>query len=282
MSGAMGRSTNATIPVALSVLTWKAPDTLARTLPSLAPIATLFSERIVVCQESDPREIGIAREHGFTPIMLRENVGIQRGLAKCVEAPASDIVLVLENDCPFLGSGNDTGRILDAISLVRGGKAHVVQMSLQEAPRGRYTRYWRLTDPPRRNLRGLLLRSDADAVSSDAVFATPPAIPLGVEAISPGLYLTSSAKRPWANRPFLTTKEFFLGELIAFAEANPTSRSVNGKPDLEHAISSRHNRWWWRERGFSVGFMHPGLFGHQREDRPSTDEKGRQLATEPA
>lgn len=49
----------------LSILTWKAPDTLRRTLESLEPIRDLFHECIVICQESDPREIDMATQYGW-------------------------------------------------------------------------------------------------------------------------------------------------------------------------------------------------------------------------
>ena len=263
-------------PAALSVLTWKAPSTLHNTLNSLAKIAPAFSERIVVCQEADEREIQIAHEHGFTPVPIKQNLGIQRGLAKCVAAPASENVLVLENDCPFLGTQEDTALIAAAIDLLASDKAKVVQMSRQTEPRGRYTRYWQPGYPPRRTTWGRLSRANAKAVCSDAMlFAEDGQAELaGISRYAPGLYTTDSSRRPWSNRPFLTTKAFFLGELIRFAERHPTSRHVNGMPDLEHAINSSKNRNWWRKNGFDVAFTVPGLFGHERDERPSEDEKG--------
>jgi len=103
----------ATTDRSLAILTWRAPVTLARTLNALAPITHLFSERLVVCQESDPEEIRLAEQAGYTAIGTKENLGIQGGLKHAVESTEAKRVLLLENDCHFLGDANAFEGLLD-------------------------------------------------------------------------------------------------------------------------------------------------------------------------
>jgi hypothetical protein len=88
-----------------------------------------------------------------------------------------------------------------------------------------------------------------------------------------GLYATTSQFSIWENRAVLARRSFFLEKLIAFAESHPTSRSVNGMPDLEHRINSRKNRSWWQHSQFKLLIANPGLFAHRRLDRYAKDEK---------
>ena len=69
-------------------------------------------------------------------------------------------------------------------------------------------------------------------------------------------------------RAHRTLRRWFLDELIPFAEAHPTLRTVNKFPDLEKELNCR----WWRAKHFRVGVA-PGLFKHTRADRPPHDEK---------
>lgn len=62
----------------------------------------------------------------------------------------------------------------------------------------------------------------------------------------------------------MINKDFFLNQVLSFARSNPTSRLVNGLPDLEHAMNSPTNRNYWRNGGFRVGLVRPSLFGHKR------------------
>jgi hypothetical protein len=88
-----------------------------------------------------------------------------------------------------------------------------------------------------------------------------------------GIYLSYSQYSKWENFALFTTKSFFLNTLIPFAETHPTSRNVNGFPDLEHRINSKQNRSWWKKQEFRLLIATPGLFSHRRLDRWVDDEK---------
>lgn len=260
----------------LSILTWKAPDTLARTLQSLEPLHGLFHERIVICQESDQREIDLAERYGYRPVAIPRNVGIQEGLALAVENSATELVLVLENDCNYIGGESGKARLETCLALFEAHHMDVARLGeLPPTPRRKYVRCWGSRLPPRRTLVGMLRWKEADSCKAEAIsFAgfNSKDVPEIVE-VADHLYLTSSSHIGWKNRAFLVRKDFFLGRLLPFARSNPTSRLVNGLPDLEHAINSPKNRNWWRDSHFRIGIVKPGLFAHKRYDRPDLDEK---------
>lgn len=268
----------------LSVLTWKAPQTLGKTLESLEPLHELFSERIVICQESDPREMKLAARHGFHAVAVPHNVGIQEGLALAVEKAASDLVLVLENDCNYVGGEAGKVQLQTCLSLFKTHCFDVVKLGeLPTIPRTKYMKYWGSQFPPKRTLLGMLRRNEANLYKAEVLaFAEfdPGAVP-EIDRLADGLFVTSSKYAVWTNRAFLVSKAFFLGRLLQFARSNPTSRLVNGFPDLEHAINSPQNRNWWRKQNFRIGLVKPGLFGHLRYDRPVLDQKRGSDAQEP-
>lgn len=262
--------------VTLSILTWKAPQTLQRTLASLAPVQDLFSHRLVVCQEGDPDEIGIAERYGFKPVPTERNVGIQEGLALTVESAPTDIVLAMENDCAYLGGAEGKASLAGVIdAFVREGLDVVKLGELPPEPRPRYTRYWGMTSPPRRTLLGMVRWKDANGCKAEALTLKDFDVRQVTELtkISDTLYATTSRYIGWTNRAFLVRKPFFLDTILPFARAHPGAKRVNGTPDLEYPLNCPANRGWWRGKDFQVGVTRPGFFGHQRVDRPKDDEK---------
>lgn len=260
----------------LSILTWKAPDTLSRTLQSLEPLRELFRERIVICQESDPREMDLAMQYGYRPIAVPYNAGIQEGLALAVEKSTSELVLVLENDCNYIGGEPGKTQLETCLSLFKAHHIDVIKLGeLPAHPRKKYMKYWGSKFPPKRTPLGMLRWNEANLYKGEVLAYAefePSAVP-EIERLTDHLFLTSSRHAVWTNRAFLVSKDFFLGRLLQFARSHPTSRLVNGLPDLEHAINSPKNRNWWRNANFRIGLVKPGLFGHRRYDRPALDEK---------
>jgi hypothetical protein len=262
----------------LVVLTWKAPLTLENTLKSLVPLLAEFDESLVICQESDPEEMYLALKYGFKPIGTKENIGIQNGLKKAVQSCAYNQILLLENDCELICCPKEAAQ---AIRIVREqlalGKIDYAKVgSMPMLPRKRFRKYWRFENQTlRRRLFGWLRYTTADSVASEIV-----SLPLAkgykskaLREICDGFYMTNSQFCPWSNRSLYLNKKFFLEYLIPFAEANPTSRTCNGMPELEHRINNIWKRGWWRSQHFKIGILKPGLFGHTRVDRTSSDSK---------
>ena len=278
-------ATNNPPPITLSILTWRAPITLQRTLETLAPILPLFEQHLVVCQESDPEEMDIARRAKFDVIKTHENIGIQNGLKLAVEAASHELVLVLvlENDAEYLG-GRQGAAVLEEtfLQMQKYQIDHIQLGRLDRSVPRRYVRFWGTQFPPKRQITGYVRYKMANSLKRGALslpqIAAAKSFP-GYLKITNSLWQTTPQYVKWNNRSFLTRKNFFLGNLVPFAESHPTSRLINGHADLEHPINCYRNRYWWRSQSFSIGVSVPGLFGHQRHDRTLEDDKSLQQNT---
>lgn len=263
-------------PISLSILTWKSPRTLEKTLRSLEPVKSRFDECLVVCQEGDPVEVALCEQYGFTPVCTAQNLGIQEGLAHAAEVARNDYVLVMENDCPFVNRPQALAALDESIAAIREGVAGYIKLGYQSFfPRKRFRQFWGDRFPPKPTWLAWVRPGEARACKAEAVYleAYESSLLPEVTDYSPHLALTSSRHVCWTNRAFLVSKAFFLGVVIPFARAHPGRKRVNGLPDLEHPLNCPANRWWWRGSDFRVGLARPGAFGHERLDRPRDDEK---------
>jgi glycosyltransferase involved in cell wall biosynthesis len=264
--------------ISLAMLTWRSPKTLQHSLASLAPILNFFDEKIMVCQDSDPQEIDLAKRYGFRPVALPQNVGIQNGMKTAFESCANEQVLFLENDL-VLRVDDQTARktLLDISKRITNGDAQFAKLRfLPESRKKKFRRYWKVVNgKPSRRLLGYIKYTTANSMAADTLhFDFSPGLDTKyLKDLGQGIYLSSSPYSKWENFAVFTTKTFFLGTLIPFAETHPTSRNVNGFPDLEHRINSRNNRSWWRKERFKLLIATPGLFSHRRLDRWAEDDK---------
>lgn len=262
----------------LAMLTWKAPKTLQHTLQNLEPILDFFDEKIIVCQESDPEEIALARQYGFKAVALETNVGIQHGMKLAFESCSNELVLFLENDLVLKAGRDETKKTLTIIGTeLAEGRAEFAKLRyLPESRKKTFRRYWCLSNGrPRRRMLGYLRYGAANSMAADAVhFDIAPGLRSGyLVDTGNGIYQTFSKYSKWENLAVFAKKSFFLNTLIPFAESHPTSRTVNGHPDLEHRINSKKNKAWWRGSNFKLLIAKPGLFGHRRLDRWAGDDK---------
>jgi hypothetical protein len=260
--------------ITISVLTWKSPETLSKTLDSLQPIMHFFSEHLVICQESDPDEIEISKHFCFTPICLNKNIGIQEGLAMAASAAHNETILILENDCNYIGGENNKETLLDC--LLNFEKLNLDTFRLGEPEiSSSYAKYWGASLPAKRTPLGYIRWRKANFRLADG--ATLQGFSKfhsqQFTKITEHLFYTTSQYVPWKNRSFITRKSFFLNTLLPFARSKHGNRLINGSSDLEYPINSPKNRDWWINSKFKVGFTTIGLFGHTRLDRPILDEK---------
>lgn len=267
----------------LAILTWRSPKTLQQTLESLSPIAGFFSERLVVCQESDPEEIAMANAFGYTAHALAENLGIQHGLKAAVELSQQEQVLLLENDTALqtsLSLEQITQLLSDIHQNLRANRFSCVRLRFIPGEMSKKAAtLWRISgNKVSRTWLGYLRPKMANSVYAELTYQVDPSQldTSKVKQIQPFLYQTDSRYIKWMNAALFLNRSFFLNQIIPFAESHPTSRLVNGLPELEHRINSRGQRSWWIQQRFAVGFSVPALFGHHRIDRPVQDEKGYQ------
>lgn len=277
--------TNPEISLGVGVLAWKAPETLERTLKGLTekiPVS-FFKDAVVFCQEISDRDRTIAEKYGFRAEGNGRNLGIREGIKQTVSAVRAEVVLFLECDCLLVQEPEAACRILTAaanevssrrLDVVR--LRHLQQLGSDYITHRKYLRYWPGDDEPDtaiRRLRRFLRPAKARRLIGQAciVCAEPEKKFSGkIGRESGGRFLCmNSLFVNWTNQSILFRKEWFLNTLIPYAEAHPSSRTVNGFQDLEKELNCR----WWRRQHFNVGWASPGLFTHHRTDRPDEDEK---------
>lgn len=271
---------NSAPKITLAVLTWKAPKTLESSLESISSLLPIFAEKILVCQESDPREIEIGNKYGFRVIALEKNVGIQNGMKHCFEEAANSIVLFYENDLNLrVDPAVATRVIYKGAEALAGSEVDFVKLRYlpgNKTTKGKlFDKYWTITGGKlKKKLPAYLRPKKADLLLSGALlYLTEHNVSApGFNPRHEDFLLSTTALNKWENRAVLTTKKFF-NILIDFAENNPTARTVNGTPDLEHPLNCKQNRKWFLSLEAKLLIAVPGVFGHRRYDRSEDDEK---------
>ncbi len=79
-----------------------------------------------------------------------------------------------------------------------------------------------------------------------------------IEKCPGGYWRAKSATVPWSNQSIMVQRDFYLEKILAYAEAHPSPRRVNGFPDIEKELNGRY----WRDANWWVGFDR-GLFSHE-------------------
>lgn len=266
--------------ITLAVLTWKAPKSLRSCLESVEPILHLFDDKLLVCQEGDPREIQIGEEFGFRTVKLEHNVGIQEGISKCFTSAKTEIVLFLENDLQLRVSPEDATRYLSfAVKNLNAAECDFVKLRFLPERRSStskaFHRYWRINSSEiTRRFMGALRPKKAnwELSTSTRIMYEKSLLAEGFQRINQDFLKSTTKYNKWENLGLLTTKKL-IHRLVTFANQHPTSRSVNGKPDLEHPLNCSNNRDWLMNQELKLLICTPGMFGHRRYDRAEEDEK---------
>ncbi|MGI9296371.1 MAG: hypothetical protein ACR2QC_00555 [Gammaproteobacteria bacterium] len=272
--------------VGLGVLSWRARKTLRASLESFrrGDLFSCFDETLIFFQEIEEEDREIARQFGPRAAGVETNIGIMGGMKRVAELLHTDYVLHLENDLHLIADMQTVRRkITDAIANMESGAARCYRMDERRPPAGdagelrKYMRYHpapllHRRDNWLRRLRRIARPFKARQMSGAAVYCHDrPHVrfPQHIRPLRGGDWSVDSAAMNWSNRAPLYPRKWFLDEIIPYAEAHPSARTVNGGQDLEKEL----NRRWWRERRFRVGVCGEGLFVHKRLDRPAGDEK---------
>ena len=269
--------------VGVVFLTWQAPETLRRTLDAFTrqmPV-TNFVEAVVYCQDITEEDRAIASAFGFQANGNNKNVGILGGMKEAVESCSAEIILYLECDCLLIEGREKAAETLsNSAAELSNGTLDVVRLRHLKQGGEDYTsrkhlRYWPDqdgTDPFISKLRRTFRPDKASRLIGEACLVHERAeerFPNCISRLSNGSYRISSKFLNWTNQSIMFRRDWFLDTIIPYAEAHPSSRAVNGSPDLEKEMNCR----WWRQQAFQVGWADPGLFTHARLDRPEGDEK---------
>ena len=273
--------------LALGLLSWRAPETLAATLQTYASggLFDLFDERRVYFQQITDADRAVAARYGLTAEGDDRNTGIEGGVRALVEGTRADLILLLENDCPLVVDAATARDALHrAVRDMEDGTIPVFRMRSRRHPgegferTDKYQSLFDVRDPldsdivfhpaaplaalahrTVRPLKARRFRGDAVYVERDPVAAQGGA----VRHSDNGNFITDSRFLNWSNQSVLVRPGFMQETLFPSVEAHPSKRTIAGAQDLERAA----NRRWWRALRVPIGISDPGLFTHSRLDR---------------
>lgn len=275
----------------IGLLSWKAHETLRKTLESYARsrLASNAREFKVFFNEMSEADRALAAEFGVECVGDPRNLGIWGGMDACAKALSGDVILLLQNDCPVVSTPEETSRWIDGgVALVRSGKADMVRLR-HRFNQGdgisfrRFYGYWPIhdldpraseyfdpeipADGGRDTLRRRLLRlvrpfgARRRVIASIHLEAHPEKVYPKWISREGDFYVVDSEIVNFSEQPLLITKRLYL-ELSDWCRAHPRHRRINGAPVMEHALNSP----WWRKRHFKIGFCDEGVFTHNRFD----------------
>mgnify|MGYP006278586357 CR=1 FL=1 len=269
------------VRVGVGLLSWKAPATLQATLEShlASGLFSLFDEHLIFFQERSESDIAVAERFGLRHAGNEANTGIVGGVRSLVEGMECDYLLLLENDCPMVESGEEACRQIDAAladmvnedipvfrfrsrrdpgeGLESVGKFYRYHADRVPAPAG--------YSPSMSRLRRLFRPAKARRVIGASAYAD-----CEPDRVFPDVFgrtvcdnlVVDSRYINWTNQSVLVDRRWMRDLVLPYVDAHPSNRLVNGFSDIEKELNSS----WWREQGFRVGLV-PGVFTHRRLDR---------------
>lgn len=272
--------------IGLAMLSWRAPETIRRTLSALTLLEShIFSDRVIFFQEISNEDRSVAAQYGMRAVGNNSNRGIREGIKAAITHCEADIVLFLECDCLQLESlVSAEAQICCAAHHIAQGDLHVCRLRHTRRPGEdfsgykKFLRYWpsstetRLFQKTICAARRVLRPAKATRLIGNAVMDSPDAdqrFPEWIDKLDSGLMRINSRVIPWTNQSILVNKSWFLETLLPYAESHMRSQLLNGYPYLEPELNCR----WWRQQKFRVGQSLPGIFTHHRLDRPQGDQK---------
>lgn len=229
-----------------------------------AGLFDLADEVLIAFNGLDDDGRRLAEEFGLPYIGSEQNSGILGGFKMLAEGLTSDIVLLLENDLPLIESAERAKQQIDhARKALASGQVEVFRFRHRLNPGYRdqaalkFLRYYHPNVLAQ--LRRLVRPGKARRMIGNSLYVlTEPEKTFDeIEKMPDGWYRISAKHITWSNQSIMIRRDFFLDKILAYAEANPSSRTVNGFPDIEKEL----NRSYWRNSGWHVG-ADLGLFTH--------------------
>lgn len=277
----------AKLPIGIAVLSWRSPETIKNTLATYFQhdFLTLFEDAVLCFQEISNQDRALAEELRVRYVGKDRNDGIMAGFRFAYESLNTEYVIVLENDC-LLRENRETAhrRLSESLELLQTGKADLARVRSLYHPgppiraASEYSRFYTIQQQANgwanseqlstsssfvRLLRRLTHPLKARKWIGRSVYIEEhPELkhPKYIHKIGDS-FIVDSSVLPWTNQPTLLSRSF-LGELLDFADAHPSSRTVNGFQDFEKNLNCAH----WQNKHYQIA-VSPGIFSHQRLDR---------------
>lgn len=259
----------------VGILSWRAHETLRKTLESYKArgLDGMATERAIFFNEISDTDRDIAAEYGFETRGDLRNLGLLEGTAALAESMRSEYLLLLQNDCPLCVSNEETVRYLSgAVRMLADGRADIVRCRHRwNVGQGfsdihKYLKFWRPESAGygvgSRTVLGWLRPFMARRMigRSPYVLQCPDLRHPKFIRREGDFFIVDSSAINFTDQPFLIRKSFFL-ELLAYAKAHPSHRTLNGFQVVEICL----NCSWWRRQHFRIA-VGEGCFTHNRFD----------------
>jgi hypothetical protein len=262
----------------LGILSWGGGETLKHSLNTYheRDLFSFFQEKVIFLPEQKEFETKIAQDFKLSIFGSKENLGILNGFKALAESLTSDIILLLENDCPLIEDTQEVQRQLAyATQLLHTNQVDIVRLRhrIHAGQDWSVVRKYREYYPDSSasflqklylSCKRLLRPHKAEKLKGWSIYAPesskktlfPNEVDYSQEHDS---YLTNSAYLPWTNQSILIKRDFFLNTIINYAVNAKTTRRINQFKNLEIEMNSH----FWRGGNFKIAIPR-GLFTHQR------------------
>ena len=254
---------------AIGILSWRGYDSLENSLYSYNKhgLSNMTKHKFVCLPEYTEEGVRIAKKYDYTPILIKQNLGILGGFKKLAEKMPKGPILLLENDLELIESKQKTYEQLEkSIYLLNKHKAIQVRLRSRLYPGEpfeglrKYKKYWSNTILSR--IRRLFRPGKAHKLIGTSTYflENPEKIHNNnIKKLSTGFYLVPSSVMTWANLAILVDRDQYLNTIINKAEQTKSRKYINGFKNIEIELNSD----WWRKNEFKI-IVTPGLFKHIR------------------
>jgi hypothetical protein len=257
--------------LSLGLLSWRAHETLRKTLASYKSLLPLIDEAVIFFNSITDEDRSIANEFGFRAEGSQNNLGILGGtlsLARCLHG---DLVLLVQNDNPVNVSPDVLGaRIESAKNMLHSSIVDIVRLWNRYDPtfsdRRKYLRYWPEEggfDGCKLKLRRLLrpFKAIRMAGRAYAVLQDPSLRHPEIFTKIDGSCISDSRFINYSDQPYMAFREKVI-ELLEWAnEHKEGRRTLNGLPSQETII----NGPYWKKQKLKIAIT-DGAFAHARYD----------------
>lgn len=262
----------------IGLLSWHGYESLKHVLSCYQDVSLFshFDHRCIFLPEQREKETELARQYGLDIYGSEKNLGILGGFQRLAECVDSDIMLLLENDCPTDESPEKVKQqINQAFDLIKSGRADIVYMRNRARPGYCFDapgKFKRLYPPPHSSqtekIKGFLRRSFRPGKArrmagwsayTDDAHHHPACRQYVSYDEDLDCYFTNSAHISWTNQSVMLKKSFFMEKILSYAVSAKTRRRVNGFKNLEIEM----NAPYWRTLNAKIAIPQ-GLFTHAR------------------
>jgi hypothetical protein len=257
--------------LSLGLLSWRAHETLRKTLASYRSLLPLVDEAVIFFNSITAEDRSIANEFGFRAEGSQDNLGILGGTLSLVRCLHGDLVLLTQNDNPVNVAPDVLRERIDfGNRMLTSGTVDMVRLWNRYDPtfsdRSKYLRYWPEeggSDGCKLKLRRLLRPFKAIRMAGRAYAALQdpslhhPEIFTKIDdsCISDTRFIN------YSDQPYMAFREKVI-ELLEWADAHKRgSRTLNGRPVPEIII----NGPYWRKQRLKIAIT-DGVFAHARYD----------------